>query len=65
MPIVHVNLIAGRSQEEIARIAAGVTAVLVAEAKVRPEQVRVLVHEIEPAHWFVAGAPRSPPEPPR
>ena len=61
MPIVHVNVLWGRSREALQRIAAGSTAVLVAEAQVKPDQVRVLIHEVDHDHWFVAGEPRATP----
>ena len=61
MPVIRADILKGRSQAQKARFAAGVTEAAVEALGVRPEQVRVLINEVEPEHWFVAGAAKSPP----
>jgi 4-oxalocrotonate tautomerase len=55
MPIIHVNVLRGRSAESLRALAAGLTQATVDALDVRPEQVRVLVHEVDAQHWFVGG----------
>lgn len=61
MPIVHANILAGRSQEQKAAFARAVTDAAVAHLGIPVAAVRVLIHEIEPNDWFTAGEPKSPP----
>jgi len=61
MPVVHVNVIAGRSPEKLATMAKRVTEAVAESLDAPMSSVRVLVHEIAPEHWFVAGEPKSPP----
>lgn len=60
MPIVQVNMLKGRSDEVKRQVARGITRVMVECAGVAPGAVRVLIQEIEPAHWFVAGESKQP-----
>lgn len=61
MPVVHVNVVAGRSPEKLAKMAKQVTDAVAQSLDAPVASVRVLVHEIAPEHWFVAGEPKSPP----
>ncbi|PZU51243.1 MAG: 4-oxalocrotonate tautomerase [Sphingomonas sp.] len=61
MPLIHVNILKGRTTEQKARFASGVTDAAVDTLGVKREQVRVLIHEIEPEHWFTAGLPKGAP----
>jgi 4-oxalocrotonate tautomerase len=63
MPVIHVNVLRGRSAEVLRTLAAGLTQATVEALGVRPEQVRVLVHEVEPQHWFVGGEALGAPTP--
>ncbi len=63
MPIIHVNVLRGRSAQALQTLAARLTEATVAALQVRPEQVRVLVHEVEPEHWFVGGTALGGPQP--
>lgn len=65
MPILHANILAGRSQEQKAAFARAVTQAAVDHLGVAPAAVRVLVHEIPPSDWFTAGEAKSPPTPQR
>lgn len=55
MPIVQIQLLEGRTDEQKENIIAKVTESLVEAAEVLPEQVRVIITEISPKHWGVAG----------
>ena len=61
MPIVQVNMLKGRSDEQKRQVARGITRVMVECTGVAASAVRVLIQEIEPAHWFVAGETKAPP----
>ena len=61
MPIIHVNVLAGRSHEQKAAFARAVTEAAVLHLCVPVAAVRVIFHEIEPSDWFTAGEPKSPP----
>jgi len=57
MPIFQVQVLKGRSREEIKGLIADVTEAAVKNLSVKPEQVRVLVTEMEHSHWGAAGLP--------
>ncbi len=57
MPIIHINLMAGRSKETKQALAEQLTKVVVDTLQVSPEKVRVLLHEVEQGQWFVGGRP--------
>jgi 4-oxalocrotonate tautomerase len=57
MPIVRIDLVAGRSPERTRDLIRHVTDAVVAALDVRPEQVRVLLTEVPPEHWAVGGVP--------
>ena len=56
MPIVRIDLVAGRSPDRIRNLISRVTEAVVATLEVRPEQVRVLLTEVSPEHWAIGGA---------
>ena len=51
MPIFQVQVLKGRSREQVKGLIADVTQAAVKNLSVKPEQVRVLVTEIEHSHW--------------
>ncbi|QRM55295.1 4-oxalocrotonate tautomerase family protein [Sinorhizobium sp. BG8] len=62
MPIIRVELFPGRTEEVKARLAHELTASLERVAGVPPEATTVLITEVPPHQWFVAGkAYGSPP----
>ena len=61
MPIIHVNVLAGRSHEQKAAFAKAATEAAAAHLGAPAAAVRVLFHEIAPSDWFTAGEPKSPP----
>lgn len=57
MPIIQVNLLAGRSEQVKAELADKITRAACEALQARPESVRVLVQEYAEGEWFVAGKP--------
>ena len=55
MPIIQVNILAGRSPELKAELAAKITEVVSQTLQARPETIRVLLQEYADGEWFVAG----------
>lgn len=55
MPIIEIHLLEGRSTEQKRAVSAGVTDALVAALNVRREQVRILIHEVGPEDFSIAG----------
>lgn len=63
MPIVNASILSGRTPEAKAGFAKAVTAAAVDHLGVKPEQVRVILMEIAPQHWFTAGESKAPASP--
>ena len=57
MPIIHVNLLEGRSKEKVAEVIENVTKTVSETLDAPVENVRVLVTEIPKTHWGKAGEP--------
>lgn len=55
MPIVRIEMLAGRPPALKSELIRQVTDAVVHSLDVRPEQVRVLLYEIAPEHWAVGG----------
>lgn len=55
MPIVRIEMLAGRPAAKQAELIRRVTEAVAGTLDVRPEQVRVLLYEIAPEHWAVGG----------
>lgn len=60
MPIAIIHLMEGRDDAKKARAIAAVTQALVESLEVKPESVRVILQEVPPAHWGIAGKPVKP-----
>ncbi|MBA7554930.1 putative tautomerase [subsurface metagenome] len=58
MPIVHVDLWEGRTEEQIKEIIKGITDVFVKMGS-KPESVRVLIQDYQKTHWGTKGKPAS------
>ncbi|NPD89719.1 MAG: 4-oxalocrotonate tautomerase [Asgard group archaeon] len=56
MPVVHVYLWEGRTDEQVAEIIEDMTEVFVKRGT-SPEAVRVLVHALPKSHWGKGGKP--------
>lgn len=55
MPLVQITLATGRTPEELAALGEAVTAAVHASIGAPRENVRVVLRECEPEHWFVGG----------
>lgn len=55
MPIVKIELFAGRSDEQKVRLAKAITQQFVEQLASRPDEVIVLFQDVPPTDWFVAG----------
>jgi len=62
MPILDVTLLEGRPYEKKRALIKELTDATVRALGVQPEQVRVLIREIHPSNFAVAGEPKGPPE---
>lgn len=60
MPIAIIHIMEGRDQAKKARAIAAVTQALVESLEVKPETVRVILSEVPPEHWGIAGKPQQP-----
>lgn len=65
MPLIHANLLAGRSRQQKADFAKAVTEAATAHLGVPAAAVRVIFHEIDPHDWFTAGESKAASSPPR
>lgn len=59
MPIIQIQLLEGRSVNQIKEIVSSVTNAVVETAQVPAENVRVIVTEVAPTHWAVAGKTKA------
>ena len=55
MPIIQLNLAEGRTVEEKAAAMAAITDAVLRALNVRPEQVRILIIEVSPENFAIAG----------
>jgi 4-oxalocrotonate tautomerase len=55
MPIVAVSLLEGRPPEKLEALIADLTATVVATLDVPAASVRVILTEVPPSHWGIAG----------
>jgi 4-oxalocrotonate tautomerase len=55
MPIVHIYLLKGRSQETLKRLIESVTKATSESLGVDPQRVTVVLHELPPENWAKGG----------
>lgn len=55
MPIIQVNMLEGRSVEQKRAMIAAVTDAVVGSLGVRAESVRIMINEMHPEHFALAG----------
>lgn len=55
MAIVTVVMLAGRSQDVKERLVAGITEVMNREIDPDPQHIRVVIEEVQPGNYAVAG----------
>ncbi|MQR97279.1 4-oxalocrotonate tautomerase [Fictibacillus phosphorivorans] len=58
MPIIHVQLIEGRTDDQLSKLMERLTLAAAESLDVKKEQVRVLIQEIPNKHWGVGGKPK-------
>lgn len=59
MPLIQATILQGRSPEQKNEFFARVTQVAVETLNVKPEQVRVVIHEVAPEHWCIGGLSKA------
>ena len=59
MPIAHIHIIEGRTEDQKIRAIAAVTQALSETLESPKERIRVLIHESTSTHWGIAGVPAS------
>lgn len=58
MPIIHVNMWKGISEEKVKEIISGITKVFV-DMDIPAQAVEVIVHEVPKTHWGIEGKPAT------
>ncbi|ANC76155.1 4-oxalocrotonate tautomerase [Fictibacillus phosphorivorans] len=58
MPIIQVQVIEGRTDEQLSNLMDRLTVAAAESLDVKKEQVRVLIQEIPNKHWGVGGKPK-------
>ena len=61
MPIIDITLLEGRTNEQKSALITEVTDAVVRTLAAPPQTVRVIIRELEPAHFAVAGVAKGPP----
>ena len=61
MPIIDITILEGRPYEKKRALIKEVTEATIRTLDVRPETVHVIVREVHPWHFGVAGEPQGPP----
>jgi len=59
MPIIHVQILEGRSDSDIKALIESLTKTTAEHLDVSKERVRVLVQEVPPSRWAAGGKPMS------
>ena len=55
MPIIHVNLIKGRTVEQKRKLVAGITDAVVKSLNVEPDTVKIILQDIAKHDYAIAG----------
>lgn len=56
MPIAHINIMEGRTDEQKERLVAEVTAAISRSVDAPEQNVRVLIHEVPKQNWGIGGS---------
>ncbi|MBM7583785.1 4-oxalocrotonate tautomerase [Bacillus pakistanensis] len=59
MPIAHLHILEGRSQEVKSKLILSVTKSISESLGTNPEKIRVLIHEIQKENWGTGGVAKS------
>jgi 4-oxalocrotonate tautomerase len=66
MPLVQVTMMEGRTPEQKGALHREVAAAVHRSVGAPLDAIRVVIHEVPPAHWSVGGVPKTGPSgPPR
>ena len=55
MPVAEIHLLEGRSLEQKRKLISEMTRVITESVDVKPEQVRIIIHEMPKAHFGIGG----------
>lgn len=55
MPLVHIDLIEGRSEAQLKALVADVTAAISKDANVPAERIHIVLNEMKPSRYSVGG----------
>lgn len=55
MPVAEIHLLEGRSLEQKRKLISEMTRVISESVDVKPEQVRIIIHEMPKAHFGIGG----------
>ncbi|SDD51480.1 4-oxalocrotonate tautomerase [Variovorax sp. CF079] len=55
MPVIRIELSAGRTQEQKQKVAEEITQSMVAHCGCKPETVHVVFEDVKPSDWAVGG----------
>ena len=61
MPVIQITLVAGRSTEQKQNMYREVTDAVHRTLGTPPEGIRIILNEVPPAHFAVAGIPKTGP----
>lgn len=59
MPIIHVNMLEGRTLEQKRKLVSSMTEAVVKSLDVKPEAVRIVLHDLPKQNIAVAGVLQS------
>ena len=59
MPIIHVHMLEGRSQDLKKKLVANMTDAVVKSLDVKPDAVRIILHDMAKSNYSVAGVLQS------
>ncbi|NVY95831.1 4-oxalocrotonate tautomerase [Lactobacillus sp. DCY120] len=59
MPLVHIELIAGRKPEQLKQMVADVTQAIMKNTGAPAEHVHIVLNEMQPDHYSVGGVLKS------
>ena len=57
MPLVHIELLEGRTPEQLKGLVQDVTAAIAKNANVPEERIHIVLSEMKPDHYAVGGTP--------
>ncbi|KRN25500.1 2-hydroxymuconate tautomerase [Lacticaseibacillus camelliae] len=59
MPLVHIDLLAGRTPEQLAKMCQDVTEAIAKNTGAPAEHIHIVLNEMTPDHYAVAGTLKS------